>query len=714
MSLREQFPSLYNLSLDKDNNIWDLSIPINRPDALRFLLNQFQFIEHTVTVNERYECCAAIRQEILEHKSLADNDLERHCCDVLNMYACVPAISHALSIQQLGDAYDWIAFSLSDLTEIDVQQEIERTRPLSAFVLAINFDIPAINSVLLELFRCYYYYARVQNVLFEVCIGIFPVAIKLLEYFHQMGEVDIIVSCLLALGGWAAIFHTDIVDDLVWMIEDLYSDDRLDIGKRTLIGVALCTKLGNWSSKACSDWAIELLDNYRDRLSEHEKCQVLCASMTSTEHARQLHQELLRAAELHYKYINTNRKNACEITYSLSRLFDVLNPAIAIYCRNNDSGYLTELLCAWYGVADKERRKDLLYVCCDDQVTLWFSQNENIALPRELPLDDALSNVIRSMNAFLGTTNTVQDEQDFTLQAPVRPGFPIEENAQHFVECVNTMYGLMDLSLREFGFKNAGAIVLMPYMRIPFQSAMLNSAGWTLPISSSLTCPLEDSKLANVLLWDGETNLSQIELIAVKGIFETNNINVEVVEPKNRTRQRFIEAYSSTNYDAIWVAAHTEYNQYSPHLSFIKINYKDERVTIGDLEKINISGPRRRLLILNVCDGGTGAMLGGVLGLGVAQSLAQHSQAVISHIWPVDQRISPVFGALLAQEMSKDKVGYFEAFKRAVVLVNSDKQQIIKALQEATPIFNDVIERIEKREFNPEEPYFWGSPVFYE
>ena len=139
----------------------------------------------------------------------------------------------------------------------------------------------------------------------------------------------------------------------------------------------------------------------------------------------------------------------------------------------------------------------------------------------------------------------------------------------------------------------------------------------------------------------------------------------------------------------------------------------EEIIGISELEEIQVECDRRRLLVLNVCDGATGAVLGGALGLGVAQMLAQPAQAVISHMWPVDQRIAPVFGALLARELARGEI-FFESFGRTITQMNVDKEQLVESLGESPAEFSTLIERIENRDFDPKCMYYWGSPVFLE
>lgn len=56
-----------------------------------------------------------------------------------------------------------------------------------------------------------------------------------------------------------------------------------------------------------------------------------------------------------------------------------------------------------------------------------------------------------------------------------------------------------------------------------------------------------------------------------------------------------------------------------------------EFVSIDNLVGPNLGNDGRRLLSLNICDGGVSDGLGGIQNLGLSPSLASHSLATVSH-----------------------------------------------------------------------------------
>lgn len=256
-------------------------------------------------------------------------------------------------------------------------------------------------------------------------------------------------------------------------------------------------------------------------------------------------------------------------------------------------------------------------------------------------------------------------------------------------------------------------MLVLPYAMAPLEAALCVKTGTTFPLAASLQQPAPDRKVQRAVLWVGGTFTDEIEAAAVAALLRAHDIAVDVISGDSRTKDNFLEIYASSTYELIWVTAHGEYDHYRPHMVTIGLAGADQSVSLQELTAVQVPEAGRRLLVLNICDGATGAVLGGVLGLGMAQLIAGSHQAVISHMWPVDQRISPAFAALLARELARG-APFFDGYSRAVKHIAAGKVVLVDELRSMGPDAAELAERVANRDFDSQNIYFYGSAVFLE
>lgn len=136
-----------------------------------------------------------------------------------------------------------------------------------------------------------------------------------------------------------------------------------------------------------------------------------------------------------------------------------------------------------------------------------------------------------------------------------------------------------------------------------------------------------------------------------------------------------------------------------------------EFVSIDNLVGPNLGNDGRRLLSLNICDGGVSDGLGGIQKLGLAPSLASPSQATLSHLWPVEPRVASAFGLTMCSELISVKADHFKAFSKTLKRIQEPWNQRVKKLREQ--FGGGIVERLEN--FNAEDDIFdWASPVYFQ
>jgi|TARA_B110000967_G_C18624783_1_gene430635 hypothetical protein len=136
-----------------------------------------------------------------------------------------------------------------------------------------------------------------------------------------------------------------------------------------------------------------------------------------------------------------------------------------------------------------------------------------------------------------------------------------------------------------------------------------------------------------------------------------------------------------------------------------------EFVSIDNLVGPNLGNDGRRLLSLNICDGGVSDGLGGIQKLGLAPSLACPSLATVSHLWPNEPHVASAFCLNMCSELVSTREGHFKAFLETLKRIREPWSQLVEILREQ--FGGEIVERLEK--FNTADDIFnWASPVYFQ
>ena len=214
---------------------------------------------------------------------------------------------------------------------------------------------------------------------------------------------------------------------------------------------------------------------------------------------------------------------------------------------------------------------------------------------------------------------------------------------------------------------------------------MLREHGWTLPLSLTLTVPLPDRPIRRALfIVGGNSYAAPQELAEVRSVLERiEDLHLIVLEGEALTAASFTKAYQSADFDLLWIASHGQFEHLHPEASFLYLN-ETEKVHFDDLRPGDI-GQRRRLLVLNACDGATTASTGSIGEIGLAASAAHASQAVISHLWPIPSiTVARVFAVRLAAALAQN-MSFFDAYTATVSSLANRHEELRSLLQDTAP-----------------------------
>lgn len=166
------------------------------------------------------------------------------------------------------------------------------------------------------------------------------------------------------------------------------------------------------------------------------------------------------------------------------------------------------------------------------------------------------------------------------------------------------------------------------------------------------------------------------------------------------------------NPEIVWISSHGEFKHYEPNISKIEFSHKDA-ISARDFELLVNFNNKRRLLFLNICEGGACTQNGAFCNLGFPNLLVSCNQDVISHLWMVNSHFAYVFGALFAVGISFFDKNFFEAFEYSLKSIYEGKEKILRELDEIHIDLIDLKERINRANVQWTNIIETGSPVYY-
>ncbi|NTU74369.1 CHAT domain-containing protein [Candidatus Roizmanbacteria bacterium] len=224
--------------------------------------------------------------------------------------------------------------------------------------------------------------------------------------------------------------------------------------------------------------------------------------------------------------------------------------------------------------------------------------------------------------------------------------------------------------------------------------------------------PRKDRNIKNVIYFSADsTQYAQIELSSIKSIVKNSNINIQFVVGEGFSVDRLYDEYDNKKWDVIYVSTHYNYTHYEPHSGELILS-DDKKVCLSELLKKNVPCYHRRMLFLNVCDGATSAYYGGLARFGMAGLLTKNNQAVVSHLWPINNLMAAVYASIFFANITKD-IGMFELYRKTKRVIAGGKEQVLEFLKNHKGVDN-LIERLENQKVECGEYVNSGSLAFYE
>jgi hypothetical protein len=570
--------------------------------------------------------------------------------------------------------------------------------------------------VVLEWLDGFFYYSRRRSAFRELGHELFPAVMALTGRAIEAGRLLPAVSCACSALNWC-VFNLRPPEEAGWLarlLDELFCDFRVPSPFRKQIGILFSTMASQFLDADPRAWARRTLQAFPDALEGHEDVQLRLSAMEGIDDALARHDEVMGSLRRYATWVREQDASLVERRYGQERLFDIVSLLAKLLADNGRINFLIEVLQAWYDTPEPRRGSGLLMCLPTHRDGILYAVEGRTHLVRRDP-DPSIRAGTDAANRFLGAYISLSHDADLPPHDPERPGLPDARRGPAFERSLREHYDVETVAAALVAVQDGvRAMLSIPGQPHPPQAILLRSLGRTWPWTGSLQEPLPDRPLRRVPLWPGGTFPEQFEIEAVVGRLEAHGATVEVIGQEDLTAERFRAAYADPAYDALWIITHGIYNRWDPHTAYLQLSPDPgQRMYLDELVEVPVPGDRRRLLVLNVCDGGTVATLGGVLGIGIAPMVASAGQAVISHMWPVDQRVAPAFGALLAIRLAGG-ASFFSAYSYAVRSLSGGRDNLLAELRAGLPQPSPLVEHLERRNFDPDNITYWGSPVFYE
>jgi|GEM_PF-5205176 len=286
-------------------------------------------------------------------------------------------------------------------------------------------------------------------------------------------------------------------------------------------------------------------------------------------------------------------------------------------------------------------------------------------------------------------------------------GFPNFEYGHNFHQCLKKVYLFDKVDKRKLD--HVENIFQIEYDYLPYQAIMIEILNSTAPRLTSFQHKLPFPEVKKILFWKGTSFTAEREFDYISEVFKSSKIKIEICDS---SVEDFGEKLKE-DYDIIWLSSHGDHNHYDPFNSTIHIG-ESSIINVSDLTYLNSHDRSRRLLFFNVCDGSSSAGTGELLNVGLPALLTLANQDYLSHLWPIDFNIAPIYGCLFAIYLA-DNNNYLDAYIKTIRTLLEGKESILIALKPfiQSEIISELSYSVENMSYDFSNILYWGSSAYY-
>ncbi len=708
MELKVLFPQWRAASTNPHIN-WDRDIDPSDDAAFLTLLGIIVEDQAASSQNRPHEftpICNAIMMDILALQRVPPDNCKAINLQYLQFEATLTPLRMALNAGDFGLTHDWIIDGCSE----NLVHAIERPFHQGRIAEFMASDIPWIagnrGSTVTDWACSFYYYCRTRAALFNLAVIILPSALQAIDEMPPLKERAIECRCMIA--NWLIAYGHPVARDFAQALEMIFDAPGIGLTSRIRIAGLFATVVTGFTHRPAREWASWALQHGGQALGSHEPLQLLWAQIDTIEDWDRLRVEVFAAAA-HYASSLQHLGSPTAIVQATDQRSTLLNPAVLRLAQFDRGGDLLTMLAEWYGVPRHRRfAGGPLFVIPGYEGGFAYLSNVRQLLPATGARQFA--DLIAVTNEALGLTITVQGEHAAS-PAPERGAEPAYALGTRFADALVNNYRFDALHTEMLVDRHA--IISFPGYPHPLQALMAAVPdGTILPISSSLQQPEADRPMRRALLWAAENDYySSFEIEAVQTILTRAGVNCDRRSGAGSRPEDFLATYADPEYDLIWVAGHGEIDRWRDGSARL-VAGDDCLIGIDALVAHTPDAVGRRLLMLNICDGGVSAVNGGIHRLGLAPMLANARQATISHLWPVRPPVASAFGALAADALTRCR-SHFDAFVDTLLRMHAPSTDVSDVVRQIIPE-QELVQRLENADLEMDNIFNWGSAAFFQ
>ncbi|GAA6180119.1 hypothetical protein NBRC116594_15570 [Shimia sp. NS0008-38b] len=649
------------LTADYGFTLPEVEFPISAPQVpgLLFELNNLQAAAQANSFDELNGVSAAVAEEIIQAQASATDKVERLLLEYLQFEISVAPMKAAIARGRFDCVFDWILNGLSDRVESSSQREFFLERPFRFIAILVDILPEHFPNSFLEWADVFFYYCLHQSALQSPAEKI----AKLLEgtVFRLPAERELVVRASVSLMCWGRDVGHETAPTIAVVLRSFYGAKGISIDNKALIAKAFSTRCCDLIGDTHYIWAKTLLEKFADFLIPNELFQFLFASFENVADWDQNIERLIHAASQHSDEVCQNYLLYSDQVIALDRKSSLLSPVAKFAFDHDRASDFSKVLAAWYHgeIETAAAGTSVLLPSAISGIGFLGDGSEMIEFRGEFV--EAIK-VVEAMNEAtnnaLGTTRTVQAGPELDA-APERPGQPNRDFASAFEGALFDFYNVPVLAEKLAG---SPAFTCFPHNLHPLQALLSRETNECWPLSSSLRTPLRDRPIRRAAIWAScDDWYSEMEAASASEFLQRHGVEAHVYLGRELGRDDFFAMYRDRAYDFIQVIGHGVFDHWQLGSSKILVN-QGEVVAVDDLVDLHPENEGRRLLCLNICDGGVSDGLGGIQKLGLAPSLASPAQAAVSHLWPVEPRVASAFGLTICSELVAAQNDHFGAF----------------------------------------------------
>jgi hypothetical protein len=634
---------------------------------------------------------------------------------------------HSLMHGRASLAFDWLVCSVTKApfkswTSGVAVETFYNLEWLPAFVSSSHPSIAlrGRERVLVWLRELYYYSWKFAG-LRPVAAAAVSFAWSLISDTVESGDADLkllAIEAVAQLATWTDQAKRPDAVEIVSYLASLYERPDVPPRGKMIVALVLMSAPGRNAGQPLSAWADRLLQEHGALLGQHERVQALVASCATSAEAVGRYAEILSAVEDYVRDSASQMgRDSGARAFRRAQLFDVIAPIVRALLDMGLCQKAVDLTAAWFAVPrDKRRSSPTLALVPNHEHGVLYVL-EGVAQLFERDTRAAQTRLLDAANRALGTSVFPRDDHTWEPRVGIETRECGAEGGAEFFAASMDFYRTE--SLRTF-LASAGirptALFHVHATQVPVQALLLSTLDETWPIVASFEEPLVDRPLRRALIWTRGTLLGETEATAVAAILTASGVQCTLLVEQDLTPEDFKRLYADEAFDAFWVAAHGEFKWDEPHRASVTLSADGtQSIALSDLIAEPVPGPARRLLLLNICSGGTVMVSEAPGRLGLGAMLARSNQAVVGHLWGVGNYAAPLFGAVTAIGAAKGR-GFFSSFVDGCRALRMERSSILALLRDQNADLRELVQRFENTTDGSaaDDICTWGMPVFYE